>query len=70
MINYMVMSRYFKYINIPTEQIIQLLTLEPKLVKFINADRPFSIRIMPDHFTCIVHTIISQQFSSAVVDAI
>jgi 3-methyladenine DNA glycosylase/8-oxoguanine DNA glycosylase len=64
------MKKYFKYKKVTVEQIQQLINKEPFLGKFIDLKNPFTIRIMPDHFQCIVHTIISQQLHSAAVDSI
>jgi 3-methyladenine DNA glycosylase/8-oxoguanine DNA glycosylase len=64
------MLKYFKYKYVSVEQVNELVKIEPILKSFIASDKPFSIRIMPDHFQCFVHTIISQQLSNKAVDTI
>lgn len=61
---------YFKYVKIDPSQLKKLIAIEPKIGNFVDIEKPFYFRIMPDHFSCIVHTIISQQISNAAVDSI
>jgi DNA-3-methyladenine glycosylase II len=63
-------KNYFTYQIVPIEQTTELLNIEPKLGEFIDFTKPFNIRIMPDHFQCLIHCIISQQISSAALDTI
>lgn len=63
-------SKYFKYQKIDPSLLKELIDLEPKLAKYIDLNQPFYFRIMPNHFHCLVHTIVSQQLSNAAVDAI
>jgi 3-methyladenine DNA glycosylase/8-oxoguanine DNA glycosylase len=64
------MKQPFFYRSIPLGEMHELIKLEPKLADFINFDHPFNVRLMPDHFQCLVHSVISQQLSSAAVDTI
>jgi 3-methyladenine DNA glycosylase/8-oxoguanine DNA glycosylase len=64
------MKKFFVYKTVPTEQINEILSREPKVQKFINLKHPFTVRIMPDRFQCFIHTVISQQLNSAAVDSI
>lgn len=64
------MKNFFKYQNINIEHVRELANIEPRLKDFVDLNKPFNIRTMPDHFQCFVHTIISQQLSSAAVDTI
>lgn len=64
------MNKFFKYQIVKPEIIKELEKIEPRLPEFVDLDKPFSIRTMPDHFQCFMHTIISQQLSSAAVDSI
>lgn len=64
------MKNFFKYQIVPANHLEKLIKIEPKLIDVIDLKKPFNIRIMPDHFQCFVHTIISQQLSSAAVDTI
>lgn len=61
---------YFKYVKIDPSQLKKLIAIESKIANFVDTEKPFYFRIMPDHFSCIVHTIISQQISNAAVDSI
>ena len=63
-------SKYFKYQKIDPSLLKELIDLEPRLVKYIDLNQPFYFRVMPNHFHCLVHTIVSQQLSNAAVDAI
>ncbi len=63
-------NTYFKYVKINQSQLIKLINIEPKIANFVNIEKPFYFRIMPNHFSCIVHTIISQQISNAAVNSI
>jgi DNA-3-methyladenine glycosylase II len=64
------MKPYFEYKLIPTSETSKLLEIEPKLGKYIDFTKPFNIRIMPNHYQCFIHTVISQQLSNAAVDTI
>jgi 3-methyladenine DNA glycosylase/8-oxoguanine DNA glycosylase len=64
------MKKIFVYKKISTAQINALLKLEPKLINYLDLTKPFTVRIMPDHYQCLVHSVISQQLTSAAVDAI
>jgi 3-methyladenine DNA glycosylase/8-oxoguanine DNA glycosylase len=64
------MKKFFIYKTIPLEQINELLKIEPKLANLIDLSKPFTIRIMPDHYQCFIHSVISQQLANAAVDSI
>ena len=64
------MKKFFIYKIISQEQIHNLIKIEPKLMEFINFSKPFSVRIMPNHYQCFIHSVISQQLSSAAVNTI
>jgi 3-methyladenine DNA glycosylase/8-oxoguanine DNA glycosylase len=64
------MKDFFVYKQIPLEETRKLAELEPRLAELINFDKSFNIRLMPDHFQCLIHTVISQQASNAAVDTI
>jgi DNA-3-methyladenine glycosylase II len=64
------MEKVFKYKTVNVIHLNELAKIIPTLPQMIDFKKPFSIRIMPDHFQCFVHTIISQQLSSAAVDTI
>jgi DNA-3-methyladenine glycosylase II len=64
------MKPLFVYKNVAKSQLEELFTYEPKLKSLILLDKPFTVRIMPDIYQCFVHTVISQQLSSAAVDTI
>jgi DNA-3-methyladenine glycosylase II len=64
------MKKFFKFKLISEERIVELFNIEPELMNYLDAKKPFNIRVMPDHFQCFVHTVISQQLSSAAVDTI
>jgi 3-methyladenine DNA glycosylase/8-oxoguanine DNA glycosylase len=63
-------KKIFVYKTITQDQINKLLKIEPKLTNYLNLSKPFTVRIMPDHYQCLVHSIISQQLSNAAVDTI
>jgi 3-methyladenine DNA glycosylase/8-oxoguanine DNA glycosylase len=67
---FLMSKQYFIYQPIPLEQTNELLKIEPELGNFIDFSQPFNIRITPDHFHCLIHSIISQQISSAALDTI
>jgi 3-methyladenine DNA glycosylase/8-oxoguanine DNA glycosylase len=64
------MKKFFVYKTVPHEQIDELFKIEPKLAKYIDLSKSFTIRIMPDHYQCFIHSVISQQLSNAAVDSI
>ena len=56
--------KYFKYIAI-NEQILNLFTnLHPEVKNFLNNKKPFVVRIMPKLYPCLIHCIISQDYSN------
>jgi 3-methyladenine DNA glycosylase/8-oxoguanine DNA glycosylase len=64
------MKKYFIYKTIPLDQINELIKIEPKLTTFLDLSKPFTVRIMPDHYHCFLHSVISQQLASAAVNTI
>ncbi|MDR3330315.1 MAG: hypothetical protein LBS76_03470 [Mycoplasmataceae bacterium] len=64
------MKKFFIYKTVPMEQISELIKREPKLASFLDLKHPFTVRIMPDHYQCFIHSVISQQLNSAAVDSI
>jgi 3-methyladenine DNA glycosylase/8-oxoguanine DNA glycosylase len=63
-------KKYFKFKHVSNEQVDSLISIEEKLQPYIDKFKPFNIRIMPNFFYCLVHTIISQQLSNKAVDSI
>ena len=64
------MKKYFKRVVLDSETLKDILTRVPELKKYIKDNESISIRINTDMYSCLVHTIISQQLASAAVDTI
>jgi 3-methyladenine DNA glycosylase/8-oxoguanine DNA glycosylase len=64
------MAKTFIYKTVNQAHINELFKLEPLLQRYLNINTPITFRLMPDHYKCLIHSIISQQLNSAAVDAI
>lgn len=64
------MKKYFKRVVLDSETLKDILTRVPELKKYIKEIDSISIRINTDMYSCLVHTIISQQLANAAVDTI
>lgn len=64
------MAKCFIYKTIDQKQLEHLLHLEPLLQSQIGINTPITIRLMPNHFECLIHSIISQQLQSSTVNSI
>ena len=64
------MKKYFKRVVLDSDSLKDILKRVPELKKYIKDNEQISIRINTDMFSCLVHTIISQQLSNAAVDTI
>lgn len=57
-------NRYFKYIEIEKEVVINFLEKHPQLKKFVPTNIPFYVRIYKNLYAGLIHTIISQNENS------
>lgn len=64
------MKQYFETRWIDKSELNEILNAIPELKTYIQEDENISCRISKDLFSCIVHTIISQQITSAALDRI
>ena len=64
------MKQYFETRWIDKSELNKILNAIPELKTYIQEDESISCRVSKDLFSCIVHTIISQQITSAVLDKI
>lgn len=64
------MKTYFKWKKLNKNDLKKIINLDPLLSNFIDINKPISIRITPDPYVSLVHSIISQQISSAALDSI
>ena len=64
------MKKYFKTVYLEQEALKEILNRVPELKKFIKENERISIRINTDPFSSLVHTIVGQQLSNAVVDSL
>ena len=64
------MKQYFETRWIDKSELNKILNAIPELKTYIHEDESISCWISKDLFSCIVHTIISQQITSAVLDKI
>ena len=61
---------YFKYILVDPELIQNLINIKSEIKNFVDVNKPFYFRVMPDHYVCLIHSIISQQISSKILNSI
>ncbi len=64
------MKQYFETRWIDKSELNEILNAIPELKTYIQEDESISYRVSKDLFSCIVHTIISQQITSAALDKI
>lgn len=64
------MKKYFKQINLDQDELNWIINQLPELTNFIKSSDSICARISTDLFSCLIHTIISQQLSNQVVDTI
>lgn len=64
------MKQYFETRWIDKSELNKILNAIPELKTYIQEDESISCRVSKDLFSCIVHTIISQQITSAALDKI
>ena len=64
------MKQYFETRWIDKSELNEILNAIPELKTYIQENENISCRISKDLFSCIVHTIISQQITSAALDRI
>ncbi len=64
------MKQYFETRWIDKSELNEILNAIPELKTYIQEDESISYRVSKDLFSCIVHTIISQQITSAGLDKI
>ncbi len=56
--------KYFKYIALNEEIINHFTNLHPEVKNFLNNKKQFIVRIMPKLYPCLIHCIISQDYSN------
>ncbi len=56
--------KYFKYITLNEEIINHFISLHPEVKNFLNDNKKFIVRIMPKLYPCLIHCIISQDYSN------
>ena len=56
--------KYFKYITLNKEILIFFANLHPEVKNFLNVKKQFIVRIMPKLYPCLIHCIISQDYSN------
>ena len=56
--------KYFKYIALNEEIINLFINLHPEVKNFLNEKKQFIVRIMPKLYPCLIHCIISQDYSN------
>ena len=64
------MKQYFETRWIDKSELNEILNAIPELKTYIQEDESISCQVSKDLFSCIVHTIISQQITSAALDKI
>jgi hypothetical protein len=64
------MNKIFEFITIDKKELMHVVELEPKLSDKIDFSKPFTVRIMHDHYLCLLHSIISENETNVNIDSI
>ncbi|MCQ3908947.1 MAG: hypothetical protein MJ200_05495 [Mycoplasmoidaceae bacterium] len=53
-------KKYFKFVQIEKDIVINFLSKHQELTKFVNADMPFYVRVYKKPYAGLLHTIIGE----------